>query len=114
MTGQVASRHRWALATLGIVIAAGLGLLMVAPVRAQTFQEALAAAYNTNPVILSGRARLRQTDEGVPQALSNWRPRVTTSPSADRPARNALRPRDLPTRRAPQRCRSHQRKANPG
>ncbi len=84
MTGQVASRHVWALATLGAVIAAGLGLSMAAPVRAQTFQEALAAAYNTNPVILSGRARLRQTDEGVPQALSNWRPRVTTSPSADR------------------------------
>lgn len=77
MTDQVRARHPWALATLGAVIAAGLGLMMPAAVRAATFQEALAAAYNTNPLILSARARLRQVDETVPQALSNWRPRVT-------------------------------------
>jgi outer membrane protein len=44
---------------------------------AQTITEALAYSYNTNPQLLAQRALLRQTDEGVPQALSNWRPTVT-------------------------------------
>ena len=44
---------------------------------AQTIDEALAAAYRSNPQILAERARLRATDEGVPRALSNWRPVVT-------------------------------------
>ena len=29
-----------------------------------------------NPELLSQRAKLRTTDETVPQALSNWRPKV--------------------------------------
>ena len=48
-----------------------------APVSAQTLTEALSYAYNTNPQLLAQRSVLRQTDEGVPQALSNWRPTVT-------------------------------------
>jgi outer membrane protein len=44
---------------------------------AQTLTEALAYTYNTNPQLLAQRSLLRQTDEGVPQALSNWRPTVT-------------------------------------
>ena len=44
---------------------------------AQTLTEALSYAYNTNPQLLAQRALLRQTDEGVPQALANWRPTVT-------------------------------------
>ena len=44
---------------------------------AQTMTEALSYAYNSNPQLLAQRALLRQTDEGVPQALSNWRPTVT-------------------------------------
>lgn len=51
--------------------------LGAAPAGAQTLTEALAYAYNTNPQLLAQRALLRQTDEGVPQALSNWRPTVT-------------------------------------
>jgi len=42
--------------------------------RAETLQEALAEAYNTNPQLLAERANLRATDEGVNQALSGWRP----------------------------------------
>lgn len=42
----------------------------------QTLPEALAAAYSSNPALLSARASLRATDEAVPQALANWRPRV--------------------------------------
>jgi outer membrane protein len=49
---------------------------------AETLREALAAAYRNNPVLDAQRARLRATDEQVPQALSNYRPRVTTSAEA--------------------------------
>jgi outer membrane protein len=50
--------------------------------RAMTLQEALAAAYNNNPTLLAQRARLRESDEGVPQALSGWRPTVQFTGSA--------------------------------
>lgn len=43
---------------------------------AQTLSDALAAAYTNNPTLLAERARLRQVDELVPQALSNWRPQL--------------------------------------
>jgi outer membrane protein len=51
-------------------------LSLAGGVQAMTLQEALAAAYNNNPTLLAQRARLRESDEGVPQALSGWRPVV--------------------------------------
>src|SRR5215472_14724187 len=63
---------------LAAVVIAALALLGIAkPAAAQTLTEALSYAYNSNPQLLAQRALLRQTDEGVPQALSNWRPTVT-------------------------------------
>jgi len=50
--------------------------------RAETLEDALVESYNTNPQILSERAHLRAVDEGVPQALANWRPTITLSGSA--------------------------------
>ena len=44
----------------------------------QTLQEALATAYENNPTLNAQRARLRATDEQVPQALSGYRPTVRT------------------------------------
>jgi TolC family type I secretion outer membrane protein len=44
---------------------------------AETLADALAAAYANNPTMQAARAQLRQTDEQVPQALSNWRPTVS-------------------------------------
>jgi outer membrane protein len=41
-----------------------------------TLAEALAATYSTQPALLAERAKLRATDENVPQALSGWRPTV--------------------------------------
>src|SRR5437868_13204825 len=49
---------------------------------AMTLTEALAAAYNNNPTLLAQRARLRESDEGVPQALAGWRPTVQFTGSA--------------------------------
>jgi len=48
----------------------------------RTLQEALAATYANNPALQAARAKLRATDEGVPQALSGWRPSVVLSGSA--------------------------------
>ncbi len=61
------------------VLAAGLA----GPARAQpkTIQDALAAAYSNNPTLQTSRASLRVTDEGVPQALSGWRPSVIIASS---------------------------------
>src|SRR5437764_157914 len=44
---------------------------------AETLDSALAQAYRNNPTLNAQRAALRATDESVPQALSNYRPRVT-------------------------------------
>ncbi|MBC7103361.1 MAG: TolC family outer membrane protein [Parvibaculum sp.] len=52
------------------------GLLAVTPASADSLTDALAAAYQTNPTLQAQRAQLRATDEGVPQALSGWRPTV--------------------------------------
>jgi len=57
-------------------------LLAVQPAHAQTLQEALAQAYANSPTLLTARARLRATDENVPQALAGWRPTVTITATA--------------------------------
>jgi TolC family type I secretion outer membrane protein len=48
---------------------------------AQSLDEALAQAYAGNPRLLSERAALRAIDEGVPTALSGWRPTVAINGS---------------------------------
>src|SRR5579863_5386463 len=45
----------------------------------QSLVEAMASTYHSNPDLLAGRAVLRQTDETLQQAISNWRPKVTLS-----------------------------------
>ncbi|PPR71448.1 MAG: Outer membrane efflux protein BepC [Alphaproteobacteria bacterium MarineAlpha3_Bin4] len=50
--------------------------------QAQTLSEALTSAYLNNPTLLSQRASLRASDEGVPQALGNWRPSVSLTGDA--------------------------------
>jgi len=57
-------------------------LLAAAPASGQTLTESFAYAYNNNPQLLAQRAALRASDEGVPQALANWRPTVNFSGSA--------------------------------
>lgn len=62
-------------------LVAGLVFLGTAA-NAQTLDEALITAYTNNPTLLAERARLRATDEQVPQALSGWRPVVRASADA--------------------------------
>ncbi len=59
-----------------------LGLLPPGYAHAQTLEDALKAAYLNNPILLGQRARLRATDERVPQALGNWRPSVEITGAA--------------------------------
>jgi len=58
-----------------------LALAMGDRATAQTIDDALSAAYRSNPQLLSARAQLRALDEGVPAALSGWRPTVTLNGS---------------------------------
>jgi TolC family type I secretion outer membrane protein len=68
----------WLLLTLfaGPALLGGAG-----GVAAQTLEDALVAAYLTNPDLEAQRAALRATDELVPQALSGWRPTVAVDGS---------------------------------
>ena len=63
-------------------VAVGLWALGAQPAGAQTLAEALAGAYATNPTLSAARAELRAVNEGVPQALANWRPNLTVTGSA--------------------------------
>ena len=57
-------------------------LLVLGDANAQTIEDTLTIAYRNNPTLLGQRAKLRATDEGVPQALSDWRPSVEITGSA--------------------------------
>ena len=68
-------------ARLRLLLAIAFSLTAGAPpVRAAeldaAFSHALAEAYLTNPQLATERQRLREVDEGVPRALSGWRPTV--------------------------------------
>jgi outer membrane protein len=63
------------------VCAAAIAAVLSIPhlAAAETLESALAQAYRNNPTLNAQRAALRATDESVPQALANYRPRVTGS-----------------------------------
>ena len=51
---------------------------------AETMESALAKAYENNPQLNAQRAIVRQTDEGVPMALSGYRPTISANASVGR------------------------------
>jgi outer membrane protein len=51
---------------------------------AETIEAALARAYENNPQLNAQRAIVRQTDEGVPQALSGYRPTISATATVGR------------------------------
>lgn len=74
---------------------AGAGILASSSViglaQAETLNEALVSAYQSNPQINATRAQQRATDENVPQALAGYRPQIVASLSAGlQPVRNLL------------------------
>jgi outer membrane protein len=75
---------RYPLMLSGLVTCSVLSLLPNNPAMAQSLEEALALAYAGNPALLAKRAELRATDEGVPQALSEFRPSLSAAEVAGR------------------------------
>ncbi len=63
-----------------------MALVMAVPHRAtaETIEAALARAYENNPQLNAQRAVVRQDDEGVPQALSGYRPTVAANATVGR------------------------------
>lgn len=64
---------------VGAVCLLAIGLGAAPGASAQSLIEALSSTYNSNPDLLANRAILRQTDESLSQAVSNWRPKVSLS-----------------------------------
>lgn len=63
--------------------AAAIGLLTAAAsASAQSLNQALVQAYTSNPTLNAQRAATRATDEGVPQALSGYRPQISAAADA--------------------------------
>jgi outer membrane protein len=60
-----------------------LAFVLAAPgeLAAETMESALARAYQGNPQLNAQRAIVRQNDEGVPQALSGYRPTLSATAS---------------------------------
>jgi len=46
---------------------------------AQSIAQSLVSAYQSNPTLRAQRARLRATDEALPQAQAGWRPTITAN-----------------------------------
>jgi outer membrane protein len=64
------------LALVGVLLCVG------SAARGETLSDALIRAYQGNPQLNAERARQRATDEGVPQALSGYRPQLSLGLSA--------------------------------
>ena len=66
-----------------VLLLAGFAVLpFAAQASAETLGQALVSAFQGNPSLRADRARQRATDEGVPQALSGWRPTVSATGTA--------------------------------
>lgn len=68
----------WGMLAAGLLASSSL----VTAARADTIESALVRAYQNNPQLNAQRASVRATDEGVPQALSGYRPRISITANA--------------------------------
>jgi outer membrane protein len=81
---------RWGRRSIGAVIPVYIALLVACvaasprEAAAETIEAALARAYENNPELNAQRAIVRQTDEGVPQALSGYRPTISANATVGR------------------------------
>jgi outer membrane protein len=82
---------RWSrLVAAMLLLASGAALAQRLPV--ETLPQALVRTYQNNPQLNAERARLRGTDENIPQALSGYRPQIVASLSAGLQAVRVLLP----------------------
>jgi outer membrane protein len=71
---MVGTGLRWTVCAAAIAAA-----LASSRANAETLDSALSQAYRNNPTLNAQRAALRAIDEGVPQALAGYRPRVSAT-----------------------------------
>jgi outer membrane protein len=69
---------------VALALCAVLAVVTTRPLAAETIETALAKAYQNNPQLNAQRAIVRQADEGVPQALSGYRPTISANASIER------------------------------
>ena len=67
---------------LQVFLGSILALCITNMAQAESLKDALGIAYEGNPSLLAKRAELRATDEGVSQAISQWRPSLTATGSS--------------------------------
>lgn len=84
------SRFAAGLATTAWLMAAGI--FAVPSAQAQTLEEALVQAYQANPTLSAAQAELRSVNEGVPQALSGYRPFLSAEGTAGQASDNREKP----------------------
>jgi outer membrane protein len=77
----IRSIARFAVAAAALAVVSGSAL-------SDTLESAITQAYQNNPSLNAQRAALRATDEGVPIALSGYRPRVTGTITAGATGQN--------------------------
>ena len=75
--GMQSGLKRWT----RILLASSAIMMGAGQVSAESLAEAMVSVYTGNPALKAERARQRGTDEQVPQALSGWRPTVTSEGS---------------------------------
>jgi outer membrane protein len=66
-----------------VAVALGAAGLIGGAARAETLQDAVASAYQSNPALQSQRAQLRALDESYVQARSGYRPQISASVEGD-------------------------------
>jgi outer membrane protein len=73
--------REWCATTAKLLVQLALIVLPLHPASAETMEGALARAYEGNPQLNAQRAIVRQSDEGVAQALSGYRPTLSANAS---------------------------------
>src|ERR1700683_1200100 len=79
--GSLLGEHRRGSTALAIALCTAFGAAAPRGAAAETIETALAKAYENNPQLNAQRAIVRQSDEGVPTALSGYRPTLSATAS---------------------------------
>ena len=71
--------HMYSAKVVIAIVASFISIMIfsVQPLYAQSFQQALLQAYQTNPSLQSERSLVREVQEGIPLAKAGWRPTVS-------------------------------------
>jgi outer membrane protein len=78
------SRLGWRSAAATVALCSAFAVAAPHPLAAESIEAALAEAYQNNPQLNAQRAIAREADEGVPAALSGYRPTISATASVGR------------------------------